>query len=524
MKKDCIVFFLILLFCFLTRWPLRAKFLWNWDSVNFALAIKEFNLSMHQPHPPGYPLFVNLAKVFNSLIKKESDALIFTCIFCISLTSFFLYLFGKEIGDEKIGLISASLFLLSPLVWFYSELPLSYSCGTTIAGIAILLFAYAEKRKTALLLFFSFLFGVSFGLRPSDGAFLSLFFLWTIGKSALERKYKMGSFLLLITGFFIWILPVLLSHPQYFSLTKGQALSSSSRTSILLGASPKAHLRMIEKLIFSLLILVGFGVFFFKKEGFQSEKTPPLFWISSLVPGLIFFSIFHFTHKGYVLFISPFIFLLLSQSLKGSNLKLTSILVLNSLLFLFFPKADRTYLTPFRRIIERRNYYFDELMKYLMKSEESLPIVCIRYGGKGGKTFLPFTPRQLNYYFPQHPLWDVRVDGSIISVDYWIRGKDYGRDPNFLFNFGKEKEENAKGVSISLVRDTTALIFLPEGEILLEQIPILYPLKRCKGLPEGFYLLKLRDLDTLRIGKLTLVGKKVEVAKFFHDRLINISP
>ena len=37
----------------LSRWPYRARMLYNWDAVQFALALREFDIAKHQPHPPG---------------------------------------------------------------------------------------------------------------------------------------------------------------------------------------------------------------------------------------------------------------------------------------------------------------------------------------------------------------------------------------------------------------------------------------------------------------------------------------
>src|SRR6266545_4038152 len=37
-----------------TRLPFRTQYLYNWDSGNFALALRQFDVTAHQPHPPGY--------------------------------------------------------------------------------------------------------------------------------------------------------------------------------------------------------------------------------------------------------------------------------------------------------------------------------------------------------------------------------------------------------------------------------------------------------------------------------------
>ena len=42
--------------------PFLAPSLEDIDSINFALGLHHFDLASHQPHPPGYPMFVLAAK------------------------------------------------------------------------------------------------------------------------------------------------------------------------------------------------------------------------------------------------------------------------------------------------------------------------------------------------------------------------------------------------------------------------------------------------------------------------------
>jgi hypothetical protein len=39
------------------------------DSINFALAVEQFDVARHRPHPPGYPVFVALAKASTAGIR-----------------------------------------------------------------------------------------------------------------------------------------------------------------------------------------------------------------------------------------------------------------------------------------------------------------------------------------------------------------------------------------------------------------------------------------------------------------------
>ena len=45
------------------------------DSMNFALGILDFDPSKHQPHPPGYPVFIALGKLARALSLSAVTAL-----------------------------------------------------------------------------------------------------------------------------------------------------------------------------------------------------------------------------------------------------------------------------------------------------------------------------------------------------------------------------------------------------------------------------------------------------------------
>ena len=43
--------------------PFLAHSLEDIDSVNFALGVRDFDVAKHQPHPPGYPVYIAIGKV-----------------------------------------------------------------------------------------------------------------------------------------------------------------------------------------------------------------------------------------------------------------------------------------------------------------------------------------------------------------------------------------------------------------------------------------------------------------------------
>ena len=43
------------------------------DSINFALGIRHFDVAHHQPHPPGYPVFILIAKALHAVVPAGGD-------------------------------------------------------------------------------------------------------------------------------------------------------------------------------------------------------------------------------------------------------------------------------------------------------------------------------------------------------------------------------------------------------------------------------------------------------------------
>ena len=57
------------------RLPYLAPTLEDVDSVNFDLGVHHYNPAVHRPHPPGYPLYILLAKASHAVIRDHATAL-----------------------------------------------------------------------------------------------------------------------------------------------------------------------------------------------------------------------------------------------------------------------------------------------------------------------------------------------------------------------------------------------------------------------------------------------------------------
>src|SRR5882672_800342 len=98
----------------LTRMPFHGNFLYHSDSINFALALDRFDLAAHQPHPPGYILFVGLGKIIHHVLPDANLALVATAnLFEIAAASFF-FLLARTFFPFAIAAAGTVLFASQP--------------------------------------------------------------------------------------------------------------------------------------------------------------------------------------------------------------------------------------------------------------------------------------------------------------------------------------------------------------------------------------------------------------------------
>src|SRR3990170_2311337 len=93
-RRLATLFGLSILFVMVTRLPFIPSHLFSFDSVNLALALEEFDPTRNQPQPPGYPLFVQEARLVYFLFgTPEQTFAVLEMVIC-GLAVGMLYLLG----------------------------------------------------------------------------------------------------------------------------------------------------------------------------------------------------------------------------------------------------------------------------------------------------------------------------------------------------------------------------------------------------------------------------------------------
>lgn len=133
------------------------KSLWELDEALFARAVEEFEPLLHRPHPPGYPLLVGLGKVFNQVFHDPFTSLVALALVSSLVGYAALVAAFRRVGDgnERVAILGALLFQLSPVMLVQGPLPMSDPPALMFIALALwagALAAEGESFWTALAL------------------------------------------------------------------------------------------------------------------------------------------------------------------------------------------------------------------------------------------------------------------------------------------------------------------------------------------------------------------------------------
>ncbi|OYT38102.1 MAG: hypothetical protein B6U89_06365, partial [Desulfurococcales archaeon ex4484_58] len=125
----------------------RAYTLTTWDAVQFALALKEYNIFVHQPHPPGYISWIVLLKTVNYLVGDPNLSAIILNSVIAGLSTYIIYyimyMFYKY--SKAFSLLVSLTWLFNPVTWYYRSIAENYVVGVFFTLLILtLLYFYRE--------------------------------------------------------------------------------------------------------------------------------------------------------------------------------------------------------------------------------------------------------------------------------------------------------------------------------------------------------------------------------------------
>lgn len=149
----------------LTRVPAIAGSLFDWDEALFVCGVQAYDVGVHHPHPPGFPLFIAAGKVLHAVGIDEFRALQALVVAGSWLLFPALVLLALELGfDFATAIGGAAIFAFLPNVWLYggtafSDVP---AMALTFLACALLLRGRREVRAYFL---GAIVLGIAAGMR-----------------------------------------------------------------------------------------------------------------------------------------------------------------------------------------------------------------------------------------------------------------------------------------------------------------------------------------------------------------------
>jgi len=200
---------LIFLAAFVLYLISRSPGLDEWDSVQFAMGIREFNLWKHQPHPPGYSLYIFLAwfpvRFFGwrpefslEFLSCAGGALFVAAWFCIIRLQF----------GERFAWLVAGTLAITPVIWMTSTRALTDSLAAGLLSVQLfcsLLFRDSGRNKQLIAMA---LFGAaSAGVRPQFLPVTLLILITSLFQRRAGAKISVTGGAIFVAGCLLWLVP-----------------------------------------------------------------------------------------------------------------------------------------------------------------------------------------------------------------------------------------------------------------------------------------------------------------------------
>ncbi len=107
----------------LSRLPFRAELPYGLDSIQLVLALDHFDVRLHQPHPPGYFLFVMAGRLSRLLFPDANSAFVSLNILFSCLAVWLVFLLSRRMFGVQHAFYAATFMATSPLFWHHERLP-----------------------------------------------------------------------------------------------------------------------------------------------------------------------------------------------------------------------------------------------------------------------------------------------------------------------------------------------------------------------------------------------------------------
>ncbi len=428
----------LILFVFATRIPFQTHYLYTWDSVQFALALEKFDLATHQPHPPGYILYIALGKIAAALSADANAGFVAISILAAAVCGVLFYRLAKAFfRDTAFSFLFALALLSLPAVWFYGEVATAYIFdllfSLAFALCAVRLYETSDKKYLGSFVFLYFLSG---GIRQSLLVLFAPLFIFAIGvaitRRLCSRKDSVIGALLGLSAFGIWFVPLLSlagGWGPYTHITDLLLLRSAQTTSIFAGApwgATLSQLKLLAKILIaagsSFFIFIAFAPLFLLHSRMRTTPSHHL-WILALwiAPSLFVYGFLHLGQAGYVMTILGALVLLGGIAIvhiPHRNVLLVALIIFHAA---FFLGASPTLTRSFQRVSWWYGFF---TRTELAKSDSDIGGLVRHAQGVDPRSLVVITERGFRYREKPGAPWIKNTKEYMRHMSYYLPGVD----------------------------------------------------------------------------------------------------
>lgn len=167
-KQQRAIFIAVALFCAATRFLAMARSLWDWDEALFTMAMRDYDVTLHHPHPPGFPIYIAMAKLMRLVVADDFRALQSVNLIAGVLVFPAMFFFARELRLQFTTCVAAgTLFAFFPNVWFFGGGGFSDIPSIVLVLFAVTFLLRGMGGRNAYW-FGTLLLALAIGIRPQN--------------------------------------------------------------------------------------------------------------------------------------------------------------------------------------------------------------------------------------------------------------------------------------------------------------------------------------------------------------------